>query len=312
MSANFNLIGCAGNIEDLVRGRLEETKSGSHALVCIVSETWTEWLTSDFMKELVAGMDQSLAKGLAIYKDKGEPIKANMLASLAKEAGSWACLTWRVSRLDTFLTEESSTNFSLIYLSSLPLFDAKSVNSNLDQFKSAVTTTTRRRLKCLVGATSATLVFQPRTMPSVFSSIISAGRINRSFFTYKPSSASKLLAWKYRTQLSTLENITTAFSSGDLPTLNLNRLSMENERLKELAAQTSQSFAHEHIASSLYGSHFEKYCVGRTKPEELKPIRLPPRPKSRDCNARVVKYKGRVLRPSTNYKKHRSSSKALA
>jgi len=312
MSANFNLVGCAKQIEDLIKGKLDEARAGFPTLVCIIGEDWGNWIDSPFMRSTVTELQQSLAKGTIKFKDKTEPVRPDLLSELSTSAGNWACMTWSLTRQDTFLTTDSSCTFSLVCIASLPLLDTKSAYSNLEQFKGAVNTVTRRRLICVEKAQSASIVFNPASLPQVLNSIITVGRMNRTFFTYKPTSASKLLAWKYRTQLSTLENITSAFSSGDLSSLNLSRLSIDNERLKDLASQISQPFATDFRTSSFYETNFEKYVIGYKKADVNK-SQLPPRPKSRECNSRVVKYKGRMLRPATNYNKQRNaSSKNLA
>jgi hypothetical protein len=306
-------VGGIEHIQDLIKTRIAEARSGPASLVCVVGERCKEWLAGDFLRGVAQDLEQSQAKGQVKFKHQTEEFKADQLPSYEEQADTWVSLTWRLPIPDTFLTTEASSSFTLVLIASLPLFEAKSVNSNLEQLRTSVISVTHRRLRCLETSSSVALVFQPVSLQSVVNAIITTGRINRSFFTYRPSSASKQLAWKYRTQLSTLEDLTSVPHSRDNSLLTLKRLSLENEQLKELTQQTSQPYTSDLKACELYGINFEKYCLGRPPPLLPKAERLPPRPKSRDCGMRAVKYRGKVLRPATNYNKRRQSlSKMVA
>jgi hypothetical protein len=307
------LVGGVEDIQDLIKTRIAEARNGPASLVCVVGERCKEWLSADFLRGVAQDLEQSQAKGVIKFKQQLEEFKADQLPSYEDQADTWASLTWRLPAPATFLTTEASSCFTLVLVASLPLFEAKSVHSNLEQLRTSVKSVTHRRLRCLETSSSVALAFQPVSVQSVLDAVATTGRINRSFYTYRPSSASKQLAWRYRTQLSTLEDLTSVPNTRDNSSLSLRRLSRESEQLKEVTQQTSQPYTSDLKASELNGINFENYSRGRLPPSQPKAGRLPPRPKSRDCSMRAVKYRGKVLRPATNYNRRRQSlSKLMA
>jgi hypothetical protein len=305
MSANFNLVGSLVHAQDLICAKLHEAKNGVSSVVCVVGREWTSWLSDGFLSEVATELDESQTTSTIKFNDKTEPFKADQLSSYASLSCPWACLTWSLCSPHTFLTSESTSNFSLIFLQSLPLKQSVSSCSHLDQLKHSVQSVAGRKLKCLKAPMS--VVFQPVSLSDVFCSIIIVGRLNRSLFVYKPCSATKLLGLKHRTKLCTLEALTAVYGAADT---SLSGLSMLRGSFKDFSTKLNQSFGdHKAVLAPQDSTYSKTLLLDESLYEGIRLVRmhqskartegLPSINKSKSCVS--IKFKGRVLHPAPVY-----------